>query len=74
MLRSQKKSSMYSLGKETYSVGAALSSEDVQVVVKPEPQKLLRPRFLDSDLDPIRQWFEKHNALEKSLTLPLEPK
>ena len=31
---------MYSLGKETYSVGAALSSEDVQVVVKPEPQKL----------------------------------
>ena len=34
-------------------------------MVKPEPQKLLRPRFLDSDLDPIRQWFEKHNALEK---------
>ena len=34
-------------GAETCSVGAALSSEDIQVVVKPEPQKLLRPRFLN---------------------------
>ena len=34
-------------------------------MVKPEPQKLLRPRFLNSDLNPIRQWFEKHNAFEK---------